>query len=247
MVQLFNTVLYQPIFNLLIFFYNIVPGHDIGLAIIALTILVKLILLPLSLQSVKSQKALQDLQPKIEELKNKYKDDKEKLAAETMKLYKEQKVNPLSSCFPLLIQFPFLIAVYQAFRIGLTTNDFHLLYSFVQSPGQINPMAFGFLDLAKPSIALAILSGVAQYFQTQMLSTKKPELKSPGSKDEGMLASMNKSMLYFMPIMTIVIGLQLPGGLTFYWFLTTVLTGLQQKIMFRKKQATGVEILPPAK
>jgi len=245
MVALFNTILYQPIYNLLIFFYNIVPGHDIGLAIICLTVLVKLVLMPFSLQAVRSQKALQDLQPKLEELKKKYKDQKEKLAAETMKLYKEQKVNPLSSCLPLLIQFPFLIAVYRAFQVGLTSDSFDLLYSFVGNPGSINHIAFGFLNMAAPSIGLAILAGVAQYIQTQMLSTKKPKTKEPGAKDEGMLANMNKSMQYFMPFMTIIIGMSLPGGLTFYWFLTTALTSVQQKFMFKNSPIAAVEIIPP--
>lgn len=245
MIELFNTILYQPIFNLLIYFYNVVPGHDIGLAIILLTVLVKLVLLPFSLQSVRSQKALQELQPKIEELKKKYADSKEKLAQETMKLYKEQKVNPLSSCLPLLVQFPFLIAVYQAFRVGLTTTNFSLLYSFVNNPGQINHVAFGFLNMAAPSIALSILSGIAQYVQTKMLTTKKQPLKTSVARDENMLASMNKSMLYFMPVMTIIIGMQLPAGLTFYWFLTTVLTVVQQLFMFKK--TAEVEIIPPTK
>lgn len=245
MVALFNTILYQPIYNLLIFFYNVVPGHDIGLAIICLTVLVKLVLMPFSLQAVRSQKALQDMQPKLEELKKKYKDQKEKLAAETMKLYKEQKVNPLSSCLPLLIQFPFLIAVYRAFQVGLTSENFDMLYSFVANPGGINHLAFGFLNMAVPSIGLAILAGIAQYIQTQMLSTKKPKIATPGAKDEGMLANMNKSMQYFMPFMTIIIGMSLPGGLTFYWFLTTVLTSVQQKFMFPKKTTAEIEIIPP--
>ena len=247
MVGIFNTFLYEPIYNLLIFFYNVVPGNDIGLAIIAITIVVKLVLLPLSLSAVRSQKSLQELQPKMDALKKKHKNEKEKLAAETMKLYKEQKVNPLSSCLPLLVQFPFLIAVYQAFRVGLTSENFDLLYSFVANPGHINPMAFGFIDMAVPSIALAILAGAAQYVQTQMLSAKKqPKVK--GAKDESMMANMNKSMMYFMPFMTVLIGMSLPGGLTFYWFLTTVFTSLQQKVMFRKtKSPEHPEIIPPKK
>jgi len=234
MIEIYNTVLYQPIFNLLVFFYNTIPGHDIGLAIVALTIVVKIILLPFSIQGLKSQKALQDIQPKLEELKKKYKDEKEKLASETMKLYKEQKVNPLSSCLPLLIQFPFLIAVYQAFRTGLTSNHLELLYPFVSNPGQINSVSFGLTDLAVPSLVLAVLAGIAQFIQTRMLSTKKPKKGIEGSKDESMMASMNKSMLYFMPIMTIIIGTRLPGGLALYWLVTTVLTTLQQKLLFRK-------------
>jgi len=234
MIDIFNTLLYQPVLNLLVYFYNVLPGNDIGLAIIALTIIIKLILLPLSMQSIKSQKAMQEIQPKLEALKKEFKDDKEKLAAETMKLYKAQKVNPLSSCLPLLIQFPFLIAVYQAFRIGLTSEHLELIYPFVHNPGQINPMAFGFVNLAVPNIVLAVLAGGAQFVQTKMLSTKKPETKNKASKDEGALANMNKSMLYFMPFMTIFIGTRLPGGLTLYWLLTTVLTVVQQKYLFSK-------------
>jgi YidC/Oxa1 family membrane protein insertase len=234
MIDLFNTLLYQPVLNVLVYFYNVLPGNDIGLAIIALTILIKLILLPLSMQSIKSQKAMQEIQPKLEALKKELKDDKEKLAAETMKLYKSQKVNPLSSCLPLIIQFPFLIAVYQAFRIGLTSEHLELIYPFVHNPGQINPTSFGLVNLAVPNIILAVLAGGAQFVQTKMLSTKKPEKKTKGSKDEGALASMNKSMLYFMPFMTIFIGTRLPGGLTLYWLLTTVLTVVQQKILFSR-------------
>ncbi|KKQ79293.1 MAG: Membrane protein insertase, YidC/Oxa1 family [Parcubacteria group bacterium GW2011_GWC2_38_7] len=237
MIALFNTICYQPILNLLVFLYNVIPGNDIGLAIIALTIIIKLVLTPFSLQSLRSQKALQDLQPKMEAVKKEFAGDKEKMASETMKLYKEQKVNPLSSCLPILIQFPFLIAVYQAFRVGLTSSQLDLIYPFIHNPGHINPMSFGFIDLAVPSIVLAVLAGLAQFFQTKMLSTKKPKKGVPGSKDEGAMASMNKTMLYFMPVFTIIIGSKLPGGLTLYWLLTTVLTIVQQKLMFKKMEA----------
>lgn len=241
MMELYNTILYQPIFNLLIFFYNIFPGHDIGLAILALTLLVKLILLPFGAKTLKSQKALQDLQPKLSELKAKYANEKEKLASETMKLYKEQHVNPLSSCLPLLIQFPFLIAVYQAFRMGLTSQNMDMLYSFVANPGQINATAFGLVNMATPNLILAVLSGLAQYVQTKMLATPKIP-STPGAKDEQMMASMNKSMQYFMPLLTIVIGMQLPGGLTFYWFIMTLLTIAQQKFLFKPTKTAAIEV-----
>src|SRR3989339_1157759 len=131
MLAFHHTVLYQPLFNALIFFYNIIPGHSMALAITLLTVLIRVALWPLSAFSLKSQKALQDLQPKIDELKKQYKDDKAELAKATMALYKSQKVNPASSCLPLLIQLPLLIAVYQVFRSGLTTTNFSELYSFV--------------------------------------------------------------------------------------------------------------------
>ncbi|HCC23868.1 TPA: hypothetical protein DF272_06870 [Candidatus Falkowbacteria bacterium] len=244
MIWLYNTILYNPIYNLLVFLYDTIPGNDIGVAIILLTIIIKVVLLPLSWQSIKAQKSLQDLQPKIDELKTKLKDQKEKLAQEMMKLYSANKVNPFSSCLPLLLQFPFLIAVYQVFRSGLTNNQFDLLYPFVANPGTINSVSFGIMDLAVPSIVLAVLAGAGQYVQTKMLMTKKaPKTVAAGAKDENLMAEMNKSMTYFMPLVTIVIGTQLPAGLTLYWIITTVLTILQQKFLIKRNQPANAGII----
>ena len=242
MSQLFTIILYQPILNLLVFFYNIVPGNDLGVAILIVTFLIKLILYPLSQQSIKSQKALQDLQPKIEALKKQYKDEKEKQAKAMMELYKAEKVNPLSSCLPLLIQLPFLIAVFQVFRTGLNSSSLNLLYPFVQNPGQLNAISFGIIDLSKSNIILAVLTGLAQFWQTKMLITKRPPKGLPGAKDEDMMAMMNKQMLYFMPILTVFIGASLPAGLVLYWLLTTFLTVLQQKLVLGKKK-NQVEVI----
>lgn len=237
MGQLYFVILYQPILNALVFIYNFIPSQDIGLAIIILTIVIKFILYPFSVKSLKSQKALQELQPKIEALKIKYKDQKDKLASEMMNLYKQEKVSPFSSCLPLLIQLPFLIAVYQVFNAGLTNGALDALYPFVANPGSLNPVAFGFLDLSKPQIVLAFLAGASQFVQVKMLNTTKPPIKSVGSKDESMMVIMNKQMMFMMPIMTVFIGANLPGGLVLYWFVITLLTILMQLIAFKKKDA----------
>ena len=150
MIQLFNTLLYQPIFNLLVFIYNIIPGHDIGVAIILLTVIIKLALYPFSLQSIKAQKSMRDLQPKIDELKKKLKGQKDVLAREMMQLYKREKINPMSSCLPLLIQFPFLIAVYRVFRAGLGEGSLDMLYSFIDNPGTLNQLLLAFLIYQNP-------------------------------------------------------------------------------------------------
>ena len=233
---IFNTFIYQPIFNLLIWLYNILPGHDIGLAIIVMTILVRLAFFPLSRKSIESQKALQDLQPKIEELKAKYKDNKERLGQEMMKLYKENKINPASSCLPLLIQLPFLWAIYRVFAAGLSNGSLDLVYPFIHNPGTINTISFGFMDLAQKQWILAVLAAVAQFWQAKMLSTKKPPIKSEGSKDEAFASIMNKQMVYVLPLFTLWIGLKFPGGLTLYWFITTLLTALQQLLIFKKQE-----------
>jgi len=234
MAEIFKIVLYQPILNLLVFLYNIIPGHDLGIAIIILTIIIKIIFLPLTKKSLKSQKALQDLQPKIDEIKKNYADKKEEQARAMMNLYKENKVNPFSSCLPLLIQLPFLIAVFQVFRDGLSNGSLDLVYSFIAKPETVNTISLGFLNLSAKNIPLAVLSGLAQYWQSKMMITKRPSPKSDGAKDEDMMAIMNKQMLYMMPVLTVFIAMSFPAGLSLYWFITTVLTGLQQLYLFRK-------------
>ncbi len=244
MLAIYNTLLFQPMLNALVFFYNVIPGHDIGIAIILLTILIKLILLPFSLQSLRSQKSMQQLQPKIEALKERYKDKKDDMAKAMMELYKKEKVNPLSSCLPLLVQFPFLIAVYGVFRDGLASKNFEFLYPFVSNPGSIASVSFGLVDLAKASIWIAVLAGLAQFVQAKMMIAKRPPAdvrKKEGARDEDMAAVMNKQMLYFMPVITVFIGASLPAGLALYWFVTTVLTIAQQWFFLEKKKSLEIK------
>lgn len=240
-MNIFHTFLFQPIFNTLVFLYNVIPGADMGFAIIALTILIKLLLWPLMSKSLRSQKALQNLQPKVEELKEKHKDDKEVLAKEMMKLYQEEKVNPLSSCLPVLVQLPILLALYRVLLKGFDPSTLDQLYAFVQSPGEINVIFLGILDLSQNSIYLAVLAGIFQFFQTRMLMHNKVPKQvegKKGAKDESMMASMNKSMMYFMPIVTVVIGASLPGGLTLYWVTVNIVSIIQQKYIFSQKTKT---------
>lgn len=235
MSNIFQTIFYQPVLNLLVFLYNIVPGHDLGIAIILLTAVIKLLLLPLSKQSIKAQKSLQDLQPKINEIKKKYAGKKEEMGKAMMALYKENKVNPFSSCLPLLIQLPFLLAVFRVFQDGFANGSLDLVYSFITRPEAINTISLGFIDLSARNIPIAVLAGAAQYWQAKMMVAKKAEVHTEGSKDEDMMAMMNKQMIYLMPIMTVFIGISFPGGLALYWLVTTVLTGLQQVYIFKQK------------
>lgn len=237
LITLYNTIIYQPLFNLLVFFYNVVPFNDLGLAIVLLTILIRLILAPLFFQSIRSQRAMQTLQPKMEELKAKFKDDKEKLGLAMMELYKTEKINPLASCLPLLIQLPFLLAVYQVFRNGLSHQGFEFLYPFIHNPGTLNTFAFGFIDLAKPQIIIGVLAGLAQFVQAKLMLAKTPKMK----KVEGQpnfAQAMNVQMTYLFPLLTVYIGAKLSAGLSFYWLITTLFTIVQQQYVFKKMPAT---------
>lgn len=234
---LFHVILYQPILNIFVFLYNIIPGHDIGVVILLITVLVRAAVYPLMSSSIKSQKSVQDLQPKIAEIKQLYKNDQQKQAAATMQLYKENKVNPFASCLPLLIQLPILIALYMVMRDGLVADNLGKdLYSFMYNPGKLNNISFWIFDMAKPNIVLAVLAGAAQFFQTKAMLVKQPPKNvNEGAKDEQMMAVMNKQMLYFMPVMTVFIGATLPAGLTLYWFFSTVLTWGQQILIYKQQ------------
>jgi len=251
-MNIFFVVLYQPLFNLLVWLYNVIPGNDIGLAIIALTLLIRLVLYPVTQQSLKSQKAMQTLQPKINALKEQYKDDKDAQAKAMMALYKDEKVNPLSSCLPLVIQLVVLITLYRVLSAGITSAGLDGLYPFVHDPGHLNTSLLGFVDLGAPNIVLAIIAGIVQFFQARMMITRLPGkstvTKSEGAKDEAMLASVNKSMLYMMPLMTVLIGARLPGGLALYWVVSNAFMVIQQTIAFRtKKPKTTTPTIEPTK
>lgn len=234
---MFETLFYQPILNLLIFLYNIVPANDLGVAIILLTIIVKFALLPLTKKQLQSQKALQELQPKIEEIKKKYKDKKDEMGRAMMDVYKNNKVNPLSSCLPVLVQMPFLFAIFRVFRNGFENGVFDLLYPFVSRPESINHISLGIVDLSQNhNIPLALAAGLAQFYQGKMMQTKRPKPKVDGSKDEDMASIMNKQMMIFMPFMTAMIAYQFSSGLALYWFVSTLFTVIQQLIVFRKSK-----------
>lgn len=239
MVSLFNAILYQPIFNVFVFLYNFLPGHDVGLVILALTIFIRLVLYPLTNSSIKAQKSLQELQPKMGEIKKQYADDKQKQTQAIMELYKTSKVNPFTSCLPMLIQLPILIALYMVLQDGLASNNLGaMLYPFISNPGKINQISLGLFDMSKPNAVLAVLAGIAQYWQAKTLSKKSPPKEAgAGAKDEAMMTMMNKQMLYLMPAMTVLIGFSLPAGLTLYWFFGTLLMALQQ--VYLSKKMTG--------
>jgi YidC/Oxa1 family membrane protein insertase len=236
MSALFHAVLYKPLFNLFVWLYNVLPGHDLGLVILVLTIIIRVVVYPLMTSSIKAQKSLQDLQPKLDEIKKEFPTDKQKQAEATMKLYKETKINPMASCLPLLVQLPLLLALFWVLRDGLASKDLtQNLYPFVNNPGTLKAISFGFINLAVPNYFLAVISGAAQFFQTKMMSTRhSPKGAGPGAKDEDMAAAMNKQMMYMMPIMTVIIGIKLPAGLSLYWFFSTVLMILQQYLVFKK-------------
>ena len=241
MKALLTSIFYQPLYNLLFWFVLILPGESLGLGIIALTILVRLILLPLSAQGVRAQRELQVLQPEIDKLRAEYKEQPDELNKQIMSLYQEHKVNPLGSCLPLLIQLPVLIILYRVFISGIQADHHELLYRFVPAPEHLSTIFLG-IDLHHPSIPLAIVSGLLQFVQTWQLMRRQPAVKPTSAtaldtakKPAGdPTQQTSQIMAYLTPLLTVYIGTRFPAGLAIYWIVTTLFSIAQQWWLFRK-------------
>lgn len=236
MGNIFFTLLYQPLYNLLVLLYDLMPWGGLGLAIILVTILVKSAVFPLTFKSMKAQKEMQEIQPKINEIKQKYKDNQEQMAKELMAVYRDHKVNPFASCLPLILQLVIFITLYRVLQAGIESVNGDILYPFVHNPGAMDHM-FLTLNLAEISIPLAVMTAIMQYFQArQMVSRRPPAVarKDSGALDEDVTASMNKVMLYVLPVMMLLLGLtQLPGGTMLYIFVSTLLTYLLYAVFIK--------------
>jgi YidC/Oxa1 family membrane protein insertase len=241
--DIFNTILYQPLFNALVLLYEYIPGKDFGVAVIVLTVLIRFLLYPLMAQSIRSQKVLSELQPKIQEVQKKYSGNKAEQSKAIMELYKKEKFNPFGGCLPLLIQLPILIALYQVFWKGFDSGEFVHLYSFVQRPGAINPFFLGMINLSEPSIILAILAGISQFIQSKMMMPG-----SLNSQQKGQAAqfsqTMQKQMIYLLPVFTLFILWRLPAAVGLYWTVTSVFSIVQQYFIYSpaKKKAQNPQV-----
>ncbi len=226
----FYITIYQPLFNLLIFFYNVVPFADLGIAVVLVTVLIKSILYPLGLKATRSQKEIQKIQPEIKKLQEKYKDDKETQARKIMEAYKKAKVNPFSGLFPLFIQLPILISLFQIFRRGLETGEMTHLYNFIPSPESVDTTFLGIIDLSTANVILAVLAGGGQYLQMKMTMENK------GKEDSKDMAKMMQShMMIFLPGFTFIILLNLPSAVGLYWIITIIFS-ISQHYMVKKSE-----------
>jgi YidC/Oxa1 family membrane protein insertase len=223
--NLYNQILYEPIYKFLVFLYNNIPGHDLGVVIIVLTLLVRVVLFPLSQKAIKSQMRMSQFKDQIKDIQNKYK-SKDEQSRELMKFYKENKINPFSGCLPLIIQLPILLALYRVFINVLSpTNGLSLGHTFL-----------GIINLSVPSPVLAILAGVSQFFASRLAMKRTVSMPQPGASDkmENAQKAMGKQMAYFLPALTILIAWRFPAGLAFYWVVSTLLGLIQDYYLYNK-------------
>lgn len=233
MINFFKIILYNPLYNILIFLAWLVPGHSIGWAIIILTIIIRLLLWPNSIKAARAQVKMQAIQPEINRLRKEIKDQQAQGKA-LMALYKKEGVSPFGSCLPLLIQMPIIIVLYQVFRAGIHESNFSLLYNFVPHPDKINALFFG-LNLTKPDLwVLPILAGASQFVLSYLmqpkvaLNTKSEAKPNAKNNDFDPMQMANKQMVYFFPLITVFFARSLPSAISIYWIVTTLFGVIQQ-------------------
>jgi len=232
MAALFNTYLYQPILSLLIFIYEHFSFGDLGIAIVVLTVVVRIVLLPLFYKGTKDQTLMARLQPKIKAIQTEHKDNKERQAAELMALYKEHKLNPFSGILLLIIQLPIFIALFQIFRTELGTAVF-VTHSFL-----------GVVDLSAKSIGVVLIAAILQFVQAK-LALPPEQKESDGKKNP--LAAMGKTMLYVGPIISAVVLWNLPSALGLYWVISTLFSVGQQAFINHRLAVRPPKELAPTK
>ena len=230
----FHAVFYNPIYNALVALVAIVPGSDVGIAVILVTIIIRLALLPFSLSAARTQRAMKLLEPKIKELKEKHKGDKEKEALETLALYKEEKVNPFASILTVFIQIPVLLALYWVFFYEpFSAVNMTRLYAFTPVPHTISLQFLGIISVASKSIVLAILAGLTQFLQAHMAlsGTMKPSDTKGMQNDFQRIMGMQ--LKYVFPFIIAVISYTTSGAIALY-FITTNLAGSLQEWHVRR-------------
>lgn len=238
MSSFYHTFFFDPLYNALVLLFKILPWADAGIIVIILTILVRLIIFPLSRKAILTQVKMNEIGPELAKIKEKYKDKTEEQARLTLALYKEKKVNPFSGILVIIIQIPIIFALYQIFlHLPEVNTDF--LYSFVKAPEHINTTFLGILDITAKSAVIAFLAAVSTFFQFKI--SMRGQVKPTGDSFGNNLArSMQTQMKYFFPVIVFFISYNISGVIALYW-LTTNLFSIAQELFIRKKT-----ILPQA-
>lgn len=214
--NIFHVYIYAPILGALVFIYENMAFHDLGIAIAILTIATRIILFPIFYKSAKDQTLMQKIQPKMKEIQEKFKGNKEAQAQALMALYKENNLNPFSGFLLLLVQLPIFLALFQIFSRELSNVAFDSV------------ALFGLINLSEKSVVLAVVAAGLQYIQGKMA------LATAGSGNNNPAASIGKMMVIIGPAITLVILFSLPSALGVYWIVSTLFS-IGQQVYINKK------------
>jgi len=237
--NLFHLFFYNPIYNTIVLLIHIIPGGDVGVAVIIITILTRIILLPFSISAARTQHAMGTIEPKLKEIREKHKDDKEKQAKKTMEVYREAQINPFSSIITTFLQIPILLALYMVFRYeAFPLIDTHLLYSFITAPINVSTHFLGLINVSNKSIVLAVLAGITQYVQATFMIARtdlnKTSHKPGDAKKTDFTKMLNTQMRYMFPFIIAIVAYTTSGAIALY-FATTNAFGALQEVYLRRK------------
>lgn len=226
MSSFFYNILTQPLTNILVLFYNTIAAHDLGLAIIFLTLFIRLILFPFFHKSTRQQLVMQHIQPRLKEIQKEFKEDKVKQTEAMMALYAEHGVNPFSGILFLFIQIPILIALYRIFLHGFAPERMAALYSFIANPGTLHTSLLGLINLNERSILLVALAALLQFFQGKLALPPRDPNRPPSPQE-----SIGRNMMIVGPLMTLLIFYRLPAAVALYWAVSSLVSIVQQWIV----------------
>jgi len=241
MNYIWHTFFFDPVYNALVFFIDVLPGGDVGLAIIATVIVVKFILFPLSIKAVKTQKIMREIEPKLREIKTTYKDNREEQAKAMLAVYKEAGMNPFASILVMFLQIPFIIALYLAVATGggvsLPDINVEILYSFIPSPDVVTMIMFGFFDITTKNLPLALAAGLTQFVYTRYAMpplAPREANTTPTFKDD-FARNMQLQMRYVMPLFVVGIAYFFTAAIALYFIVSNLMTLLQEYIVKRHR------------
>lgn len=240
---IWHTFFFDPVYNSLVFFIDVLPGGDVGLAIVCTVVFIKILILPLSIKVTKMQVVMREIEPRLRKLKETVKDRQEQAQA-MLEIYREKNINPLSSIFLLFIQFPIIIAIYLAVATGggvqLPEINSALLYGFVPTPAEVSMFMFGVFDITTRSLPLALLAGITMFWQVRLTM---PEIKArekdaePNFKED-FTRSMQLQMRYVMPVIITVFAYILASAIALYFVVSNVVAIIQELYVRRYRTST---------
>ncbi len=237
---IWHTFFFDPIYNSLVLFIDIVRNGDVGIAIICTVVLVKTIILPVSLKAARTQLAMRELEPKLARIKEEYKDKRELQATKTMELFKEAKVNPFSSILLLFIQIPIVIALYFAVSSGggvkLPAINTAILYSFIPVPDFSNMVFLGFMDITAKSLPLALIAGFTQFIHTKLslpVQKERDPKAEPNFKDD-FARTMQMQMRYVMPLLIFFVAYTISAAIALYFTISNLMAIAQEYVVRHK-------------
>lgn len=241
MSYIWHTFFFDPIYNGLVFFIDTVPGGDVGLAIVGVTVVVKVLLLPLSISAARTQKVMREIEPQLKEIRDKHKNNREELARATMDVYKEAGLRPFSSIFLLFLQIPIIFAlywsVYRGGGVPLPEINTALLYGFVAVPEMVNMLFLGFIDIAAKSLPLAALAGITQFIHARLsIPTPAPRKENePADFKADFARNMSLQMRYVMPVVIFFVAYTISASIALYFTVSNLVAILQEFLLRRHR------------